>query len=178
MTHQPITFEDIWAEARARTPHLTDAEFSYSLAFDDHRNARGELANAAYVLATQDLPEVTTETPAAELTKRALAAHILVEMTGPQRAVAIGLARRRRYTGWSDAARGLGKRIEYAETHVTVRYDCGTDAYRVETFKAGDSTPERVLSGAQMSETYARVVAQRMALEEGLIFFEWAGEAP
>lgn len=175
MTHQSsITFADIWAEARARTPHLTDAEFDYLLAFGDGVN---ELANAAYIVANQHLPSVTTASPA-ELSERAVAAHDLIVATKPEREAAIVRARARRYIGWSDAARGLGRRIEYADTHVTVVYNDVLGCHRVVTFKAGDSIPVLVLKAATDDEVAARKLATSMAAAQGLTFFEWTGEAP
>jgi hypothetical protein len=95
-----ITFADIYAEARAAS-QLTAAEFDYSLA-NGPGTAIGALADAAYVLATADLPLKTW----ADLPARHAAAEALIDATRHERTARISAAKRRTYTGWSNASRG------------------------------------------------------------------------
>lgn len=62
-------------------------------------------------------------------------------------------------------------------SHVTVVYSDSDDAYRVETYAAGDPIPVDVLDVEGGDERQARTVANQLAAE-GLTFFEWTGEPP
>jgi hypothetical protein len=65
-----------------------------------------------------------------------------------------------------------------AATHVTVAYSDSADAYRVETYAAGDPTPVDVIDVDGGTEQDARTQASRLASDGGLTFFEWTGQAP
>lgn len=108
------TFAEIVVEARRRNPDWTDAEWDYSLAAPDgRRDGIAELWHAAYIVANQHLPQVTPDGPS-DLAQRQINRANADRSHTPERDALIAAAKAKTYTGWSDAARGQGKRIEYA----------------------------------------------------------------
>lgn len=112
------TFTEIVTLARqlAGTSGMTEAEFDYSLATEGHNpeDASAAMWNAAYYLANADLPEVDDTTTAENLRQREANAKALLSTVESDRVAMIAAAKAKSYTGWSDAARGQRKRIEYA----------------------------------------------------------------
>lgn len=112
--HSPMTnsapahsFATLVAVAR-RHAEMTTAEFDHSLAFPDghNRSAHAALGHAAYRLVTEGLPAIRPGTPGDELDRRDAAAKALLSAHKASIDAMVTEAKRRSYTGWSNASRG------------------------------------------------------------------------
>lgn len=106
------TFAEIVTIAR-QLAGMTDAEFDYSLASGDRGadSAMTALTNAAYLITTPHLPEVSGATSVEDLLRRQDTARALIDATTTEREAMVVSARTKGYTGWSVHSSGP---IQYA----------------------------------------------------------------
>lgn len=107
------TAATVIARARANSG-LTAAEFDYEVLREGIGGPLGPLGNEVYGLANAHMPEVVPgqENRMDERTTNHLA---LWEALQPELEAYGKRCRERRYANWSNAARDLGKRIQYAD---------------------------------------------------------------
>lgn len=100
--------------ARARAVSgLTAAEFDYSLATGG-TDALVAMNNAAYELANQHMPGFQEDEGAEALAERRQRGEDLWRQVRPEVEAMVERSKRMRFTGWSDAARVRGGRVNYA----------------------------------------------------------------
>lgn len=101
------------ARARANSG-LTVAEFDYDIRLNGIGGPLGPLGNEAYGVANAHMPEVV---PGQDnrLDERTASHLALWEALQPELESYAKRCRERRFAHWSNAARDLGKRIQYAD---------------------------------------------------------------
>ncbi|MEU8185992.1 hypothetical protein [Micromonospora carbonacea] len=96
-----------------RDTGLTAPEFDHDIAVNGIGGFYGPLGNAAYEVANRHMPEVV---PGGDsLDERVTNQQRLWEALLPELEAYATRCRNRKYSGWSNASKALGHRIEYAD---------------------------------------------------------------